>query len=148
MADVSEALSDYLASLRGRRWQIGALDCGVFMADWVLRLTGRDPIADVRGRYRSQHQLLAILRREGGFERSCAKRLAAVGFVATDQPGAGDIVAVLAPYAMRRGKLQRRPAGGICVAADLTAVVTSDIGVVIAGRQRLPRLGAWTCDHG
>jgi hypothetical protein len=79
MADVS-GIADYLASSRKRRWQPGVLDCGVFMADWVVLLTGRDPIADVRGTYTSERQFLRIIRREGGFEASCAARLRAFGF--------------------------------------------------------------------
>src|SRR6266403_456887 len=101
MADVSAALADYLASLRQRRWQPGVLDCGVFMADWVMLLCGRDPIADVRGSYRSEKQFLRIVRREGGFEAACAARLARVGFSETEFPIAGDLMTVLAPFAQR-----------------------------------------------
>jgi Domain of unknown function (DUF6950) len=147
MADVSRpglALPDYLASLRLKRWQPGVLDCGVFMADWVREITGRDPIADVRGCYATERQFLRILRREGGFAASCVARLKAVGFRETATPGAGDLALVLAPYAIRRGKTQRRPTGAICVAADRFAVVTSDLGLVIAGRDQLPPLQAFT----
>jgi hypothetical protein len=51
-------LSDYLDLLRSRRWQPGILDCGVFMADWVLQVCGRDPIADVRGSYTTEMPVL------------------------------------------------------------------------------------------
>ena len=146
MADIH--LSDYLASLRGRRWQPGELDCGVFMADWVLKVCGRDPIADVRGTYSSERQFLRIVRREGGFERACAARLAAVGFRETGTPAAGDITTVLAPYAQRRGKIQRRPTGAICVSTAERAVITSDMGVVISGDEALPVINAWTFARG
>lgn len=139
----SPALADYLASLRARRWQPGVLDCGVFMADWVMALCGRDPIADVRGSYATEKQFLRIVRHEGGFVASCGARLTRVGFVETLQPRAGDLCAVLAPYASRRGKLQRRPTGAICVDAVRRAVVTSDLGIVIAGEAALPLLKAW-----
>jgi hypothetical protein len=133
-----DLLADYLGAVRDRRWRPGEFDCGVFMADWVKRLTGIDPIADVRGRYDSERQFLRILRREGGFEVACAARLTAIGFRETKTAAAGDIVVVLAPYTIRRGKLQRRPTGALCVAAGQHAVVTSDIGLVIAGADRLP----------
>jgi Domain of unknown function (DUF6950) len=148
MADLSTALSDYLASLAGKRWQPGALDCGVFMADWVLQITGIDPIADVRGRYRTARQFLRIVRAEGGFERSCRRRLEAVGYRPVAQPGAGDLAIVLAPYAARRGKLQRRPTGAICAAPGHCAVITSDLGLVIAGADRLPVAAAWGLSDG
>jgi hypothetical protein len=131
MADLP-SLSDYLAAMAGRRWRPGVLDCGVFMADWVCAVTGIDPIADVRGSYTTERQFLRILRREGGFEQSCARRLAAVGYVETSRPGAGDIVTVLAPYAVRRGKIQQRPTGAIGVDQTRRAVMTSDLGLVIA----------------
>lgn len=138
------SLADYLAGLRLRRWRPGELDCGIFMADWVRALTGRDPIADVRGTYQSERQFLRIVRREGGFEASCAARLAAAGFVETATPASGDLMIVLAPYAVRRGKIQRRITGAIAVSAAQRAVITSDLGVVIAGDEGLPGLRAWT----
>ncbi len=55
---------------------------------------------------------------------------------------------VLAPYAERRGKIQRRPTGAICVDGGRRAVITSDMGIVIAGNDRLPMLRAWTLSHG
>jgi hypothetical protein len=144
MADVSAALAEYLASLRRRRWQPGILDCGVFMADWVVALCGRDPIADVRGSYSTEKQFLRILRGEGGFEKSCAARLAAVGFRDASSPLPGNIMTVLAPYRVRRGVIQRRPTGAICVSATMRAVVTSDMGIVIADEKRLSMIKAWT----
>jgi hypothetical protein len=144
MADLSAALAEYLASLRRRRWQPGLLDCGVFMADWIVMICGRDPIADVRGTYSTERQFLRILRREGGFETATAARLAAIGFGEVVAPVPGDIMTVLAPYAARRGKIQRRPTGGICVNKTMRAVITSDLGVVIADEIALPALKAWT----
>jgi hypothetical protein len=140
MADVSRSLSDYLAAIGRRRWQPGVLDCGVFMADWVRAITGLDPIADVRGSYSTEKQFMRIVRREGGFEAAVARRLAAVGFHATAVATAGDIAVVLAPYAIRRGKIQHRPTGAIAVDATQRAVVTSDLGLVIAP---LPQIMAY-----
>jgi hypothetical protein len=147
MADIP-GVSDYLAGLVGRRWQPGAFDCAVFMADWVYLVTGRDPIADVRGRYSTERQFLKIVRHEGGFEAACARRLAACGYVEAATPGAGDIVAVLAPFAKRRGVIQRRPTGAIATSGDMRAVATSDLGIVIAGDAALPVLKAWTLANG
>lgn len=151
MADIpnasSVALSEYLALLRTKRWAPGALDCGVFMADWVFSICGRDPIADVRGTYSTERQFLRIVRREGGFESACAARLMRVGYRETSSPVQGDIMTVLAPYAKRRGEIQQRPTGAICVSETMRAVITSDIGVVIAGESALPTLKAWTL-HG
>jgi hypothetical protein len=143
MADIP-ALSDYLASLRKRKWQPGLLDCGVFMADWVRLVCGRDPIADVRGTYSTEEQFDSILEYEGGFLASCRKRLSAVGLRRTRSPQAGDIMVVKAPYRVVGGEIQRRPTGAICVSGNSRAVITSDIGIVIAGNHDLPALRAWT----
>ena len=134
--------------MRHRRWQPGALDCAVFMADWALLSGLSDPIADVRGTYDSETGFLRILRREGGFTASCGRRLAAIGLAETGSPDAGDFAVVLAPYARRRGQIQRRPTGALCVSADRCAVITSDMGLVIAGRQELPLVKAWAVSHG
>ncbi|MDB5610375.1 MAG: hypothetical protein JWP25_7275 [Bradyrhizobium sp.] len=143
MADVL-SLAEYLASLRKKRWQPGILDCGVFMADWVMHLTGRDPIADVRGTYSSRREYRAIVRSEGGLLMASASRLLAAGLCETERVKAGDVLVVNAPFAVRFGKILCRPVGAICVSENQRAVVTSDIGLVIAGRMSLPTLRAWT----
>ncbi|WP_315759297.1 MULTISPECIES: DUF6950 family protein [unclassified Bradyrhizobium] len=136
-------LADYLASLTARRWAPGMLDCGVFMADWAIACGRPDPIADVRGSYGSERGFLRILRREGGFAASCAARLAHIGAIEVSVPSAGDFAVVLAPYAVRRGKLQQRPTGAICVSPTQRAVITSDMGVVIAGEAELSLVKVW-----
>ena len=141
MADVS--LKAYLAALVDRGWRPGALDCGVFMADWVWAVRGVDPIADVRGSYSTEREFRRILRREGGFEKSCAVRLARVGYTPTEAPAASDLAVVLAPFAVRGGKILRRPTGAICVSEKLSAVMTSDLGVVIADNKLLPVIKAY-----
>lgn len=137
-------LADYLASLRKARWQPGLLDCGIFLADWAMLRGLRDPIADLRGTYANEKGFLRIIRREGGFIACCAARLTRVGMVETTRPVAGDLAAVLAPYAARRGQIQRRPTGAIMVSENRNAVVTSDMGLVIADAARLPIVRAWT----
>jgi len=114
------------------------------MADWLMLVTGVDPIADVRGSYSTEKQFMRIVRREGGFEASCAARLAAIGMHETSTPVSGDIMTVLAPYAVRRGEIQRRPTGAICVDKNMAAIVTVDLGIVIASDDRLPMIRAWT----
>lgn len=134
-------LAEYFASIQKRRWKVGTLDCSVFMADWVREVTGRDPIADVRGKYTTDKQMWKIVRAEGGFEVACAARLAAVGMRETNAPRPGDITMVSAPYAERRGKIQRRPTGAIYSHAGTSAVITSDMGLLFAP---LPVIKAWT----
>lgn len=141
---MAAVLAEYLATLRNRKWQPGSLDCGVFMADWIVACGCRDPIADVRGSYSTEEQFQRILDREGGFLSSCRKRMIAIGMRRTRSSSEGDLMAVMAPYALVNGEIQRRPTGAICVSNTMRAVVTSDLGVVIAGDDALPTLRIWT----
>lgn len=136
-------LQDYFASALRRHWSPGTWDCSTFMADWVVSVCGRDPIADVRGTYFSEREFQRIVAREGGFIEACHARLTAVGLRSTETPQAGDIVAVDAPYSAGGG-IRRRPTGAICAAPRCYAVVTSDMGLVMDSDDRLPMLKAWT----
>jgi hypothetical protein len=145
MAEILAAsLPDYLSGLARRRWQPGVLDCAILMADWVVARGLADPIADVRGTYSSERQFTRIVRREGGLIAACCARLAAIGLNETRTPAAGDLMVVLAPYAVRRGNIQRRPTGAIAVSAEQRAVATRDMGIVISDGNALPVIRAWT----
>ncbi|MGM5018729.1 DUF6950 family protein [Tardiphaga sp. 367_B4_N1_1] len=39
-----------------RRFRLGVNDCGLWLADWCLAETGRDPAAELRGRYATAEQ--------------------------------------------------------------------------------------------
>ena len=142
MADVPilTGLSEYLASISGRRWRPGVLDCGMFMADWVIRCGFADPISDIRGTYRSAAEFNDIIEREGGFLDCADARLTSVGLRAGVAPQPGDIIAVNAPYASGL----RRPTGAIAVDTDRRAVLTLDKGLVIASGNELPILRTWS----
>ena len=58
-------LQDYLADQAMRTLRPGQHDCALFAAGWVERLTGRDPAAAWRGRYRTFAQGRALLAAEG-----------------------------------------------------------------------------------
>lgn len=139
-----DMLADYLGEISSRRWQLGALDCCTFMADWLVLSGLPDPMADIRGSYSNERQFLRISRPEGGFENACAARLASIGMVPTLVPKEGDPMLVNAPFAMRKGKVQSRPTGAICLSETRRAVVTSDMGLIISGADRLPMVKAWT----
>lgn len=139
----SMTLAEYLASIHKRRWRPGVLDCGIFMADWVVSLGHADPIADIRGRYRTVAEFDEIITREGGFISCAAARLEQSGLTEVQNPQAGDVLAVQAPY----GKGAYRPAGAIAVDHERRAVVTWDKGLVIANSDVLPTLKVWRPNH-
>lgn len=141
---MAEALADYLRLIAARPFKPGSLDCCIFMADWIFRVTGKDPIADRRGSYSTEREYRQLLRAEGGFVAACGARALAAGLHETEAPKAGDVLLVDAPVAVRSGRVIRFPTGSICVSERMRSVVSSDCGLVIAGIDALPTVKAWT----
>ncbi len=52
--DWEQALADYLAAHGAAVFTWGTCDCAMFAAGAVAAMTGTDPAADIRGRYKSQ----------------------------------------------------------------------------------------------
>lgn len=68
----------------------GEADCMTMPADWVARVTGVDPMTDLRGRYSGRpgcHVLAAYARDPAGFVAARMGDLAAAG----DAPERGDV---------------------------------------------------------
>jgi hypothetical protein len=137
-------LPDYLDEVARRPFKPGSLDCAIFMADWIMRVTGRDPIADKRGAYSTADQYRELLKAEGGIVKACHARALATGLHETDNPKAGDPMLVNAPIEVGERRVIRIPVGAICVSDAMRAVVTIDRGLVIAGADVLPTIRAWT----
>ena len=55
-------LSDYLLSVDLQPFKYGSLDCGSFTAGAILAMTGVDPIAEIRGTYRTRKAAFAAIR--------------------------------------------------------------------------------------
>ncbi|WP_417726172.1 DUF6950 family protein [Roseovarius sp.] len=58
-------LRQFLDARRGTAFRPGLLDCALFAADWIVELTGVDPAADWRGRYRTIEEGRALLAADG-----------------------------------------------------------------------------------
>lgn len=130
-------LAVYLSEVSGQKFSPGKMDCAILMSDWLVRCGLADPIADLRGNYRSERDYLKIWAREGGFIACCTTRLERIGMVKTDQPRAGDVSIALTPH----------PVGAICLDNDMRAVI-SDGGLVIAQSRFVKSLIAWTIPGG
>lgn len=61
-----EILAGHIAAARARAFEWGVHDCCVFACDGILAMTGLDPMAPARGRYRDGREAAAILREIGG----------------------------------------------------------------------------------
>jgi hypothetical protein len=89
----------------------GRMDCTIWVADWVLARTGRDAMAEWRGRYRTAIGHARLLRHEpAGLISAASRGLAAVGAEAIDPAAArsgdvGIIETVKGPAMALRGQL-------------------------------------------
>jgi hypothetical protein len=76
-----------LAERWARPFAWGSQDCGLFAADGVLAITGRDPAADLRGRYKTEQGAARVIKRLGGLGSIAAARFGAEVWPALAQPG-------------------------------------------------------------
>lgn len=110
---------------RRRPYEAGTQDCGLFAADAVEAITGRDPASEFRGRYRTIEEGFAALRSAGyadhvEFAASLFPELVAP-FVAENAIVVGDLAVV---------EGEGGPSVGV-VTGDVIQVVAADgIGVV------------------
>lgn len=92
----------------------GVDDCVTLPADWVAEITGRDPMADLRGRYGSA----ATCQRLTGFATdplACvAPRMGFLPTRAAAEVARGDVAVILAQVAGQIG-----PHGAICMGEGL-----------------------------
>ena len=65
LTDWRARLEAYVSDCRGRPFEYGTHDCVLFAAGAVEALTGDDPAAEFRGRYRTRAGALRALRRAG-----------------------------------------------------------------------------------
>lgn len=125
------ALADFIEERRATPFEWGRQDCCIFVADWVTRLTGKDPAAEWRGQYKTEHGAALIINRNGGimafadavFGNACDVKLAR----------RGDVVCVDTPTGL---------ALGVCAGRDVFAPGASGLVVI----PTLESLGAWRID--
>lgn len=88
-------LPEFIAAHSGKPFAWGASDCLLFMCDWVVHRTGRDPASEWRGRWSSGPSAAEILAELGGLERAARAAFAREGFLETSAPAEGDAAVVL-----------------------------------------------------
>jgi hypothetical protein len=94
---MASLLSAFLSEAGRRGFARGRNDCMLFAADWVERLTGRDPAAEFRSAYDSAEAANAILQERGGSRAIVASLLQPLGWRRVDTQRAGDIALVIPP---------------------------------------------------
>ena len=61
VSDWPELLNEYLNSMQSKSYEWGKLDCCLFVADWLLILTGIDYAKAFRNRYDSLESALTLM---------------------------------------------------------------------------------------
>jgi len=87
LRDWPERLAALFAASAARPFEWGRFDCCLFAADAVQAVTGHDPAADLRGRYRSKLGAARVLGRFGGVAGVAAARAGLEVPPAMAQPG-------------------------------------------------------------
>jgi hypothetical protein len=70
-------------------------DCAMWVADWIVKATGTDPAADLRGTYTNEIGALRQIIRWGGYVPMWRVHMAMAGFNTTTFPQEGDVGVVL-----------------------------------------------------
>jgi hypothetical protein len=91
----------HVLDVMDRPWQWGEADCCTAACDVFLRLTDIDPMAALRGRYRTRGQAYAVIRDMGGFEAMADTLAAQAGLTAVADGQPGDIGVGILPGGRR-----------------------------------------------
>lgn len=135
LPDWEDRLSAYLAAREKAEFRFGKMDCALFAAGAVEAMTGEDPAAQWRGRYRSHAGSVRQIRKAGH------KSLVSL---------VSDIFEEIPPAFARRGDIVADRAGslGVCIGAAALFVGEED------GAPGLIRVGlidwstAWRIEFG
>lgn len=85
-------LDQFLEDMARQPFVDGERDCALTVADWVMVATAcTDPVAHLRGRYRTPIGRARILNRLGGLEAVMTTAAATVGLAETSTPQRGDV---------------------------------------------------------
>lgn len=135
----ADALSQFLNRAAERPFAWGRHDCLLWLADWVLERTGKDPAADLRGTYATLLGAARIVQAAGGMTRLVESRLEPLGAVraSVGQRGAIAVVSV----AGDGGSAFDNEAGAILL--DGTAALICQAGLMLPRWSDVPLVAAW-----
>ncbi len=88
-------LAEFVVSARHRAFQWGEFDCCSMPCEVALKITGVDPWAHFRGRYRTERGAARVIRRAGGFVPMIEKIMSDYPEVPVSFARRGDILLAL-----------------------------------------------------
>lgn len=143
----TDALDEFLQEAGNRPWSWRDVNCALWVADWIVGATGRDPAHAFRHRANTADEWKALLDREGGFAPIIGEAMDTAGFARTGSPRRGDVMMVSAPIALCGRMPVVGAIAGICVAPSRgeeqwpLGVARSLRGLVY---QRFALIAAWS----
>ena len=84
-------LGDYLKAACAQPWEAGRHDCCTLPGNWALSWGRGDPMAEWRGRYRSDAQALRLIHEAGGLLMLWRRGLASIGVETVGDLRLGDV---------------------------------------------------------
>ncbi len=111
-------LHEYLADEAARKFEWGVSDCAIFAAGAIKAMTGHDPAAQWRGRYKSMADGLRLIRKHGHKDHVAAAR----AFLKTGRHRVGDIAVIEGDDAM--------PALGVVLGAAIAVKSPEGLGII------------------
>jgi hypothetical protein len=90
-SDTAAELRQFLRDSSARKFDWVTCNCGFWVCEWIEMMTGEDPVADTRGRFKTTSGFVRHVASSGGneaFSRQVAKR---ARLVETDAPILGDV---------------------------------------------------------
>jgi hypothetical protein len=88
---MDDQLRAFLREMAGTPFSWANGHCAFAVADWVERLTGRDPVPEWRGACQTAEEWRAVLEREGGLARFVGRIARRAGARPTGKPLPGDV---------------------------------------------------------
>lgn len=122
-------MRDFLCEQAGRQFCFGRHDCALILADWVERVTGRDPAKEYR--YGYDRAGTAHLARPLAMLRLFDRLARGAGMVRTIAPELGDVALIVLPDGKPRGAIYTGT-GFVTVAESGLAGIRFDVRLLAA----------------
>lgn len=139
---LADVLTAYLAQAGRKPFAWGELDCFLFAADWIERVTGIDPSGEYRGAYTNAREARNLMQREGGAVSFVHALMRRAGLSPTVEPVLGDVALVRAAFVRHRARIILVPVGAIFVREKMWAIKSAGASSITIGD--FPVMQAWS----
>lgn len=92
MTPIEDAIAATLARMRSTEFKRGTNDCDAIMADYVVMVTGLDPMAAWRGQYSDDAGAIEFINKAGGNLALVTTGMASIGIEPAEKPSRSCVV--------------------------------------------------------